>query len=361
MHIVSGDLWAGAEVQAYTLLKYLQPQVRLHVVVLNEGELVSRLRELNIPVTILLESQLGSFTILKKLAALIRELRPDIIHTHRQKENILGGLANFIAFPLSRFRPRSIRTTHGAQEFTLTRKHKLQVWVDEFVGSYLQQAVIAVSDDLANKLLGCFPRGHVHVVHNGVDCVGLQKNRERLADGFSPAYTHIGIVGRLEPVKRVDIFIQMASLLLKNQTSPHLLNFHIIGDGSLMQDLQHLAKTLGVASAIQFHGHCRDAIPYIRALDIIVMCSDHEGTPMTALESLALGVPLLGHDVGGLHELLQDQPHLRVVMHSPVGYANAVLHLLSSNLPAAHLASKYTAEFNASKTLGIYQALISRA
>ena len=144
LQIISGDLWAGAEAQAYTLLKHLQPHVQLHVVLMNEGELANRLRALNITVTLLPETQLSSFAVLKKLVALIKELKPDVIHTHRQKENILGCLANVIAFPFSRNRPKSVRTTHGAPEFKVSGKQKLQVWLDAFVGKYLQKAVIAV-------------------------------------------------------------------------------------------------------------------------------------------------------------------------------------------------------------------------
>src|SRR6187402_1334352 len=92
MHIISGDLWAGAEVQAFTLLQQLQPQVQLHAVIMNPGELLQKLEGLNIKVTLLPESELGSLDLIRKLTGLIRTFEPDILHTHRQKKTFLAIL-----------------------------------------------------------------------------------------------------------------------------------------------------------------------------------------------------------------------------------------------------------------------------
>src|SRR3954468_17899454 len=130
MHIISGDLWAGAESQAFTLLKHLNADTILHVVVMNEGELYRRLQSLQITVTLIPESGLNSVKILTRLIAIIRSFKPDILHTHRQKENILGNLANVLAtFPLKK-RAASVRTAHGAPEFLPKGKQKIQVWLD---------------------------------------------------------------------------------------------------------------------------------------------------------------------------------------------------------------------------------------
>lgn len=361
LHIISGDLWAGAEVQAYTLLKYLQPHVQLHVVLMNEGELANRLRALNIPVTLLSETELSFFVVLKRLAALIKELQPDVIHTHRQKENIVGSLANFIAFPLAGNRPKSVRTAHGAPEFKIRGKQKLQVAVDCWVGTYLQQAIIAVSDDLAKKLAAIFPVDHIHVIHNGVDCSALNANKNNADFKIDlPSHKHIGIIGRVESVKRIDIFIEMAALLLKCQQVSAQLVFHIIGDGGLRLQMETLARDLGVATHIHFHGHRSDMASCIASLDIIVMCSDHEGTPMTALEALALGTPLIAHDVGGLHELLQAHPKYLVQNHVPIAYAERVVEYLNEIFYVPTLEEKYKAQTNANAVLALYRQIFKK-
>lgn len=97
LHIASGDLWAGAEVQMFTLARALQNDlnIRVNVVLLNHGKLEHELRMAGIRTIVLDESKFNSVRILCQLVRTIRELRPDVIHTHRLKENILGSFLVF--------------------------------------------------------------------------------------------------------------------------------------------------------------------------------------------------------------------------------------------------------------------------
>lgn len=356
MHIISGDLWAGAEAQAFTLLKYLSPHVELSVVLMNDGELASRLRAINVQVTVLPEATLSSLKILFKLIAVLRRFRPDLIHTHRQKENILGNVANVLAALTTGRRATSVRTCHGAPEFNPHGMQRLQVMLDLWVGRYLQRGVIAVSGELANKLAVFFPRRKIFVIENGVDIPAL-KNDVYKADFFleAPHARHIGIVGRLEKVKRVDIFLAMAALLCQRMPSGSL-QFHIIGFGRMEKELREAAERLTVP--VNFHGHRSDIASCLNSLDVLVMCSDHEGMPMTGLEAIALGTPLVAHNVGGLHDLLETCPQLLVDEHSPDGYADKVEEVLRGDITInLSLATKYSAEFNMREMLNLYIAL----
>lgn len=356
MHIISGDLWAGAEVQAFTLLQQLQPKVQLHAVIMNPGELLQKLEGLNIAVTLLPESELSSAAVIGKLTQLIREFKPDIIHTHRQKENIFGNIANCLAAIGRGKRAKSLRTAHGAPEFAPKGKQRIQVWLDNWVGRHLQQAIIAVSDDLSAKLKTLFPADNIHVIRNGVNPESLLSQAHQ-ADFRSenPQHRHIGIIGRIEPVKRVDIFLDAATLLL-HRAGP-LLKFHIIGTGKLRAQMEAKATELGLTEYIQFHGHRTDMASCIRSLDLIVMCSDHEGTPMTALEAVALGTPLVAHNTGGLKDILQDHPQLLVSDHSPAGYARAMQAALDGDSTELRLPAIYSAAKNLEDTLKLYQIL----
>jgi glycosyltransferase involved in cell wall biosynthesis len=330
--------------------------VHIHVVLMNEGELACRLRSLGIQTSVLPETTLNSFNILIGLVRLMQVFRPDIIHTHRQKENILGNLANVIAFPRASLRPRSIRTVHGAPESSCTGKQKIQVWLDAWVGRRLQRGFIAVSADLAQKLRGNFPSVDIHVVQNGVDTAAL--SRDLMKADFklaAPGHRHIGIIGRLESVKRIDIFLEMAAIMLQADLCGHPLQFHIIGDGSLREAMMQRAAKLGLSTHVKFHGHRSDIASCIFSLDVMVMCSDHEGTPMAALEALALGVRLVAHDVGGLHELLSAYPELLVTQHGPRFYANAVARVLTEGSVLPGLDLNYSADNNALRVLRIYR------
>lgn len=80
---------------------------------------------------------------------------------------------------------------------------------------------------------------------------------------------------------------------------------------------------------------------------------------MTALETLALGKPLIAHSVGGLVEILADYPELLVTDHSPTGYSNKILQIMQTK-PTVQLKKSYTSHANAAATLALYQKLIQR-
>lgn len=354
-HIVSGDRWAGAEVQAYTLLRQLRQHVFLQVILLNEGELAGRCRELGIKLCVLDERQQGSSELLRVIMQQLKSFGPDLIHTHRQKENVLGSIANALTV-----RAASLRTVHGAPEFTPNGRQKLQVWLDRFCARYLQQAVIAVSADLKVKLQCSFPIDRLQVISNGIDPAEVRAaiSTPDFRRGEAEAL-HIGLVGRLDPVKRVDIFLEMAAILLQRDPQKSW-RFHVFGEGALLEPLRAQAQQLGLGDALVFHGHRSDIRSCIAALDAMVMPSDHEGLPMAALECLALGTPLIAHHTGGLPELLAASPSSLVREHSAAGYAEAVMAMLQKDRQDTALPTDYLASSNALKVLSLYQNLLRR-
>ena len=96
MHIISGDLWAGAESQAFTLLKHLNSSTTLHVVIMNDGELAHRLRQLHLPITLIPESTLNSLKLLSLTAQSVvlstQGIRHELLTQDlRLKASRLGG------------------------------------------------------------------------------------------------------------------------------------------------------------------------------------------------------------------------------------------------------------------------------
>ena len=359
LHIISGDLWAGAETQAFTLICELSSQCEIMVTLMNHGELENRLINAGIATLVIDEKLHSSLQITRKLVNIIKQFQPNIIHTHRQKENILGSVANFIANRGIKRRAASLRTTHGAPEYKVKGLKKIIVLLDNLCGKYLQDAVISVSQDLSNRLKQIFPVQKIHVIQNGVDVEALRLKKPAEDIRVNPKFQfHIGIIGRLEPVKRVDLFIRGAQLAIIQNPMKSLL-FHVIGDGRLKSELMNLAQQLGIHQQVIFHGHRSDSINAIAALDIVIMCSDHEGTPMTALETLALGKPLIAHDVGGLSEILSEQPVLLVDTHTPEGYSEKISDLLHRPI-ITQLKSIYTCQKNAEQTLFLYRDISNK-
>ena len=369
MHIASGDLWAGAEVQLYTLTTTLQRKLSATIIVVlfNHGKLEQALREAGIQVIVFDEANLNGFRIFWQLAKTIRVWKPDVIHTHRNKENILGSIAARLIGHIP-----SMRTQHGASEhypaWYLVHKQVIRL-LDWLSGRFLQARIIAVSEDLASLLKRAFPADKIQVIENGVDleslvqhsaCPHITKNEQGKA-------WRVGVAGRLVPVKRVDLFIKAAHHLLKQY--PELnISFHIFGDGPLREELKGLCHSLAVDSAVVFEGHCSNMAEMLSTLDVLVMTSDHEGLPMILLEAMALKVPIIAHRTGGIPHLLdQGKAGILVDEHNPEGYGQAIHQLLQNsddNSPRVRSAvdrvnSIYNSETNASAYCNQYLEITS--
>ena len=303
MHVLSGDLWAGAEVMAHTLLRELVHNfgVSAHAVVLNEGELAARLRRDDIETTILDETQMSALQILKELTRLAVLWQPRLIHTHRKKENILGSLA------AQRVGAASLRTVHGWTEFPdlgMNLVKHLSRFLDRLCGRALQKKIVAVSDELQNRLANDFGCDNICVIENGID---VQKVREAATGSEvslpgDPESRRLGIVGRLVPVKRHDRFIRIAAKLLEGPSSD--CEFYIVGDGPEFAAVDALARTSKHADRIHMLGFRKDVLQIINGMDVLVVTSDHEGIPMNVLEAAALGVPVVSTPLASVEAIL---------------------------------------------------------
>lgn len=366
IHVASGDLWGGAEAQLLTLAKQLQARsnVEVTVVLLNYGQLEERLAEHKISTIVFDEQKMGFLSILVGLIKLFNEKRPQVIHSHRQKENILASLANVLTV-----RAKCLRTQHGAPEFQYSWRQlhkKIQQRLDTFCGRFLQSKVIAVSEELAEKLKTSFPGIHIEVIENGVDQELLKSNcaiapfkREQ------PTARHVGIVGRLVPVKRIDLFLAMAKAFIANEAHDSDVQFHIIGDGPLRVELEQQAESLAISNRVTFHGHINNIADYIFSLDILMMCSDHEGLPMTLLEAMALDTPIISYNAGALVPYLAKEcGGVLSAAHESVAYSDSLKKLLTDDQKRDEIiragqktvSEIFSADTNAEKILKVYRA-----
>ncbi len=368
LHISSGDLWAGAEVMLYTLARALHRDLntQVSVVILNHGTLEQKLRDCGIAVYVLDESQLNSFQILRQLRQIIVEIKPNVIHTHRMKENILGSIA-----ALYKQRIPSLRTVHGAPEHR-PPLHKLAkrliLFFNQSTGRYLQQAIVAVSPDLASKLENSFLKTKIKVVENGIDIAAILSGTSSASSKNNNDRDYrIGIAGRLTPVKRVDLFIDSAVYLKQHQ--PDLkISFQIYGDGPLLNTLQTRIEVLQANDYIHLHGHCDNIVEKLQTLDALLMTSDHEGLPMVLLEAMCLQTPVIAHAVGGIPHLLeQGRCGTLVHNHSAQAFADAISNLIAQPEQHQQLAQQafkrleqhYSAKQTAASYLHVYQQICS--
>ncbi len=307
LHIIAGDLWAGAEVSAFNLMVELagRPAIELEAALFSEGELASRLRRAGIPVRVFRDDR-GSFPMLiRSVVAGVSERPPELVHSHKTREHLVGtALA-------ARYGASHVRSVHGMPP-RLAIHGSLLGLADLFadgLADLSESTWIAVSRDLAAQVAGM--RRVVHVVPNGMPDKTPEPDRDSL-DAVFPGdsrHRYIGFVGRLERVKRPDRFVDLMARL-RSVPAASAVRGVILGDGSLRGQVSAQIERRGAGDVVKMLGHRDDADRLIAALDALVICSDHEGHPMVLLEAMRAGVPVISFDVGGLREALGDTPWL---------------------------------------------------
>ncbi len=308
-HVMTADLWAGAEVQLATTASFLaeRPDVRVSAVLFNDGPLAQALRRLGIDVTIVDEARLGAARIVMFLAGLLAERQIDLVHTHRYKDTVLGTIAAKLAGV-----PHVIRTVHGLRE-PMTGWDQLKFrgyeLLDHAILRCFADRVIAVSQRMADSLTDSgYAPPMLTRIHNGIDLRRVVVRRTP-ADlkrelGLAPETIVIGTVGRLAAVKGHDTFLRAARLILDDEPRAR---FVIAGGGPLEDDLVGLAKQIGIDGACRFLGPRADACDVMAAMDVFVLPSLNEGLPMAVLEAMALARPVVASEVGGVPEVVRPR------------------------------------------------------
>jgi L-malate glycosyltransferase len=360
LHVASGDLWAGAEAQVYQLVCALrdQPEVRVSAITSNHGELEQRLRTADIAVTVLDERTLSSRAILQGILAEIKATNAAVLHTHRLKENILGSIAARLSGHAI-----SLRTVHGRPEHAGKGPARMRLVraIDSLAGR-LQDGIVGVSDDLCDFLRTQFPRRKVFCVPNGIDSATIIRAAALPCSYQAQRQKNVALVGRLVPVKRVDLFLEAAALLTRKY--PGEYRFVVVGDGPLREAMTALAERLDIRDDVDFLGFQGNSLGILKQMDCLALTSDNEGLPMVLLEALTLGVPVVAHAVGGLPEVLAGVAGQRLVSeHTAAGYAEAIAGLVGHRPPEDRLQERQSLlppRFEISGTAGQYADLYRR-
>lgn len=356
LHLVSGDLWAGAEVSVLHLARELSHRISVRVVVLNSGRLATELHASGIPTLLASERERGFAGILREVLSLARGFRPDVIHTHRYKEHILGAIVQTVVGG------RHVRTAHGLPlrlEFDGGFRG-LGSLLDQAVGDWVGGTWIAVSRDLARRIEGL--RRRVYVVPNGLPAALPPPDREALerafGDGASARY--VGFLGRLEEVKRPDRFLRVLAGV-PERIDGVLVRGVVVGDGALTQRMHTVTEALGLGGRVRFLGPRSDGERLVAALDLLVIPSDHEGLPMVLLEAMRAGVPVVASAVGGIPEAVGSSSFVPEA-DDESGMVAAAVRLLRDDAARAAWATelqrrfheRFTIERAASGTLEVY-------
>jgi len=271
-----------------------------------EGSLADEATRMGVPVVHVprLRRSLSPVDDLLALAWLFRYFRrerPAIVATHMAKAGTLGRLAAALAGV-----PVIVHTFHG---------HVLDGYFGRFTTSFFLQVerllgrlttqFVAISPEVAADLdrlrIG---KGKTTIVRLGLELQYLltpQPGRLRAELAIPVDAPVVGIVGRLVPIKAVNLFLESARLVVERCPDAR---FAIVGDGELWDELHAAVRRLGLDDRVHFTGWRHDLSAVYSDLDIVVCCSINEGTPVSLIEAGAAGRPVVGTQVGGIPDII---------------------------------------------------------
>ena len=228
--------------------------------------------------------------------------------------------------------PVKVVTERGSNRKSLPWGHSFYLRIEDFFTKYAD-VVIPNSESGKDFLItrGIKPE-HIKVIYNGINLERLHPDPDEVAKvrkelGIGADESVVGISASLFPLKDHATFLRAAQKIA--EVIPQT-KFIILGDGPLLDNLQALAKELGISSKVLFTGNQTDVAPYLANMDISCLCSrEPEGCSNAILEAMALGKPVVATAAGGNQELVEDgKTGLLVLIENPGQLARAILSLL---------------------------------
>ena len=270
----------------------------------------------------------------RRMREIIRELRPHILHTHTAKA---GAIARAAALVSGAARPAIlVHTFHG---------HVLKGYFDPVRTAFFKEverslarvtdALVAVSPEVRDELVaaGIAPREKFSVIRLGIPL------EERLGDatadldyrrlyGISESAFVVGWVGRMTDVKDTDAVLEIVGAARDRGLDAVLV---MVGDGPDRVRLEQLAHDIGIARSTFFVGYQPEVAGYYRLFDAFLLPSVNEGTPVSAIEALASGTPVVATRVGGVPDVVRDGEDGFLFEPGDTGGAAERLALLASD------------------------------
>jgi glycosyltransferase involved in cell wall biosynthesis len=255
----------------------------------------------------------------RPLVSLLRD-GVDVVHAHMFGSNVWGTV-------LGRLSGVPVVVAH---EHTWSFQGRpLRRFLDRELVARWADVFVAVSGEDRRKMIeveGVDP-AKIRLIPNGIPSPGNGAVAHVRAElGIGPDAPVLGIVCELRAQKALEVLFEAAASLLSEFPALKVL---VAGDGPERARLEETARRLGVAGTVLFLGIRRDIPAVLAAVDVAVLCSDYEGSPLSVMEYMAAGKPVVSTRVGGVPELVTEEVHgLLVEPRDPAALAEAVARLL---------------------------------
>jgi glycosyltransferase involved in cell wall biosynthesis len=294
--------------------------------------------------------------ILDRVRAVVRQFRPHVVHSHLCLHYVFPSLIGCQP-------PVHVVTVHLPAE---THYKLVMRWLARM--AYRGGVIpVAVSRDVADWLVGAYGVQNCMVIPNGIPIADYQRPAKlrrlwRTEQGYQEEDVLFVCAARLEKQKNQAMLLEAFAKGPATSRRAHLL---LAGDGGQRPALEEQARELGLQGSVHFLGLRTDVCEIFAAGDVFVLPSHTEGNPLSLMEAMAAGLPVVATAVGGVPELVADQRSgLLVRPGDCVGLAAAMLFLLENpemrRTMAAWAAQIAIRDFSASRMARRYAELYER-
>lgn len=255
----------------------------------------------------------------KKIKQIIKEFKPDIVHTHAAKSGTIGRLA-----ASSCKVPVIVHTFHGHvfHSYFSPAKTRLYIQIERYLAKKSTR-IIAISEkqkeEIGSIFKICSP-DKIEIIPLGFDLMKFQEDQPGKRRNFRSRYNldedeiAVGIIGRLVPIKNHELFLKAFRQVLN--TTTRKVRAFIIGDGESRENVERIARELGIQyidankengkAPLTFTSWIKE-IDYVNAgLDIVALTSLNEGTPVSLIEAQAANKPVVSTNAGGIENIILD-------------------------------------------------------
>jgi len=297
-HLLKGLGPGGAERLVVTqATSGIPPFVRHEVIYLlaHKHHLVAELETAGVSATCLDADRTIALSWVRALRTKLISDPVDIVHVHSPAL----AVATRLMLPTipRRIRPALVDTEHNRWP----RHHKLTRLANRAT-IRLNDATIAVSEEVKTTIRG-LPNDRVHTIVHGIDLDAVRDSADRESAraelGVESDETLVVTVANLRREKALHILVEAAALAHSIEPS---MNFALVGQGPLADEIRQIVRGSGLGDAFRVLGYRPDATRIVSGADIFTLSSRHEGLPVSIMESLALGVPIVATNAGGTAE-----------------------------------------------------------
>jgi len=323
--IIASLVPAGAERLVVHLLEYIDRERFAPVCICLRNpvgsHLEARVQQLGIPLYFLGKGDKMCLKVLSRLDALFRQYRPVVVHTHL--------LALNYAYPLMiRYRtPARVYTVHSLAEKDVGLRTAPIVRALAFRYRVGRVVPVAIAEEVRVSIQKVYGYTNPPLIPNGVPTDEYAPDPDkrvqwRQAHGIEPHATVLVHIGRFAPPKNHALLIE-AFAQVHSDAPLYLL---LVGGGELENAVREQVAGLGLQGRVHFLGVRADVADILGASDVFLLSSDYEGNPLSVLEAMAAGLPVVSTAVGGVPELVQ---HGATGLLVPAGDARALAEAMA--------------------------------